>query len=293
MQRFAGMVHGLPPEFRTAPWRDRRGRVSALKAVCFVLLIYPAGWMLVHWQAGIWPALFPKALLTYWSGVWAMVVLLVTLAVTPIRKIFGWSRLMQIRRMLGVAALIYSAAHLVIYFWLRSWDAPFILNETLTRLSLLIATFALLGLIVLGATSLDHVIRRMGAARWARLHRWTYALTGLALLHFLLSPGSTSGLPFLMFGVYVWLMGWRWLAARGRGLGLAALCGLGVSTVLITVATEALLPFVLTGQSPSDALTLNFSLAAGLPALWSLTITVAAVPVALALSRVRDACLSH
>src|SRR3984893_4549520 len=107
--------------------------------------------------------------LTYWSGVWATLVLLMTLAVTPAVAIFRWPALIDVRRMIGVTALVYTIAHMVIYFALRQWDFASIANDMTTRLTLILATLSTIGLIVLGATSVDAAIRYMGAKNWQRL----------------------------------------------------------------------------------------------------------------------------
>ena len=79
--------------------------------------------------------------LTYWSGVWATAVLLMALAVTPALTILRWPALVDVRRMIGVTALVYTIAHVIIYFALRSWNFAAIANEMLTRLTLIVATF--------------------------------------------------------------------------------------------------------------------------------------------------------
>lgn len=277
----------LPIEFRTPPWRDRSGRVSALKAVTFILMFYPAGWLLYHWQAGSW--LIPQASMTYWSGVWALLLLLLTLTVTPLRRIFRWRRLILIRRMLGVAALIYTVAHIIIYFWLRFWEANVILNEMVTRLTLIVATLSFLGLVALGATSFDATIKSMGAKSWDRLHRLTYIFTGLAVFHFLLSPGATAGLPFLMVGAYVWLMAWRYLAARGLGESVPALAILGLATTALTVALEAIWPAIFFEMNPLISLSFNFNLVLGLSPGWKMLGMSMAVVLGLALRQRRQA----
>ena len=83
-----------------------------------------------------------------------------------------------------------------------------------TRLSLILAIIATIGLIALGATSLDTAVRRMGARGWQRLHNTIYLLTGLAIVHYLLSPDIYPE-QYLMSGMFVWLIGWRVLNRRG------------------------------------------------------------------------------
>lgn len=219
---------------------DHAGRFSPLKTAAFAALFLPAIWMASEVVSGNWDFPSPYVPLIYHSGVWATWLLLLSLLVTPLRRILRWNGLIAVRRMIGVAALAYSVAHLVIWFGLRMWDPASLAAELGGRLTLWVATVALIGLAVLGATSLDGTIRRMGGRAWRRLHRSVYWLAGLAVLHFLLSPGSISGLPFLMFGSYCWLMAWRLLERQGAGSKPLPLLGLALATALGTALFEVL-----------------------------------------------------
>src|SRR5260370_7154426 len=103
--------------------------------------------------------------------------------------------------MVGVTALAYTLAHIVIYFALRSWNFGFIVNETATRLSMIVATLSTVGLVVLGATSLDAAIRYMGAKGWQRLHNANYVITGLAVLHVVL-PRRPYADQYILAGIF-------------------------------------------------------------------------------------------
>src|ERR1700704_889990 len=110
--------------------------------------------------------------------------------------------------MIGVTALVYTIGHIIIYFALRFWNFASIAHEMVTRVSLIVATVSTIGLVALGATSLDAAIARMGADRWNQLHNTVYVLTALALLHYLLSPAAYPE-QYLMSGMFFWLMVWR------------------------------------------------------------------------------------
>src|SRR5229473_4850398 len=118
--------------------------------------------------------------------------------------------------MIGVTALAYALAHIIIYFALRFWNFAFIAHEMATRLSLIVATVSTIGLIALGTTSVDAAVRRMGAKGWQRLHNAIYVFTALALIHYLLSPDAYPE-QYLMSGMFFWLMVWRVLNRRGQG----------------------------------------------------------------------------
>jgi methionine sulfoxide reductase heme-binding subunit len=197
------------------PWHDCNSRLSALKAITFALMFGPALWLMYSTAAGEFGITLPGEL-TFWSGIWSMATLLLALAVTPGASIFRCSRLIIVRRMIGVTALVYTLAHIVIYFALRLWDFSVIGNEMAASVSLLAATVSTIGLVALGATSWDAAIRRMGAKGWNRLHNTIYVITGLALIHFLVVPEMYPE-QYIACGMFFWLMVWRLLNRYGYG----------------------------------------------------------------------------
>lgn len=264
---------------RRRPWRDRNGDVSTLKALTFVVMFYPAAWCLYHLAVGGFGPL-PLVGLIYWSGIWATGLLLAALAVTPISRIFTWRRLVVVRRMIGVAALAYTAGHVVIYTVLYKMDLEFLARDVLSRPTLVVASLSTLGLLVLGATSFDGAVRRMGGARWKRMHRTNYVLTGLAILHFLLSPGIFS-MQYVFVGVFIWLMAWRWLDRRSRGTDPVVLVLLALTVSLGTMLIEAGWLWAFHGADPVETLSDNLTLILGVTAGWwvlALGLTVALGP---------------
>lgn len=228
----------------------------------------PAIWLSYQVASGQFRPI-PLAGMTYWSGVWATAVLLLALAVTPASTIFRWSKLIIVRRMIGVTALAYTIAHIIIYFALRFWDFAFIANEMVTRLSLILATVSTIGLIALGATSLDAAIQRMGVKGWNRLHNTVYVVTALALVHYLLSPGIYSE-QYLMSGMFFWLMVWRALNLRGRGTDARMLAAVAVASALFTALLEAGWIWAYHGFEPAGTLASNFTLDLGLSPAWKI-----------------------
>jgi len=211
----------------------------------------------------------PLGGMTYWSGVLATAILLLALAITPALTIFRWSRLIVVRRMIGVTALAYTIAHILIYFALRFWNFASIANEMVTRISLIVATVSTIGLIALGATSLDAAIRRMGAKGWNQLHNMVYVITALALLHYLLSPGEFPE-QYLMSGMFFWFAIWRVLNRRGLGADARALAMLAVASWLFTAFFEAGWAWAYRGYEPTGTLGLNFTLALGISPAWQI-----------------------
>jgi sulfoxide reductase heme-binding subunit YedZ len=253
------------------PWQDRQRKFSWLKAGAFALVLLPAirfAYQFATREYGYLPIAFGN--MTYWSGVWATVILLLALAVTPAMHILRWHALVDVRRMIGVTALVYTVVHTVFFFGLRSWNFANIANETVTRLTLVVATLSTIGLIVLGATSLDAAIRRMGTRNWQRLHNTNYVISGLAILHVALARGTYPE-QYLLTGIFVWLMAWRVLARYRLGADARALTLLAVGSCLFTALLEAGFLWGRRSYDPVATLYNNFNpamLEIGLPAAW-------------------------
>jgi sulfoxide reductase heme-binding subunit YedZ len=251
-------------------WQDRSREFSLLKAIAFALLFVPPIWLVDQVATGEFGPV-PLGGMTYWSGLWATAFLMLALAVTPACTIFRWSQLIDVRRMIGVTALAYTVAHIIIYFALRFWNFASIVHEMATRLSLILATVATIGLIALGATSVDAAVRRMGAKGWQQLHNAIYAITGLALIHYLLSPDAYPE-QYLMSGMFFWLMGWRTLNRRRHGTDIRALALLAVASSLFTGLLEAGWLWAYHGYEPLGTLDNNFSLVLGVSPAWKIVI---------------------
>lgn len=264
------------------PWQDRRHGWSWLKAGTFALMFAPAIWLIDQVRTGEFGPV-PLGGLTYWSGLWATALLLLALAITPAVMILRIGRLIIVRRMIGVTALVYTIAHIIIYFALRSWDFAHIAHEMVVRLSLIVATAATLGLIALGATSLDVVVARMGLS-WQRLHNTVYVVSALALVHYLLSPGIFPD-QYFTCGMFFWLMSWRLLARRRLGADAFALAALAVVATLFTALLEAGWVWAYHGYEPAGTLGANFSLELGVPAAWKILVLGLAIALAAALRR--------
>src|SRR5258708_4109543 len=248
------------------PWQDRKRGFSWLKATTLALMFVPAIWI-VYQVATEQFGPVPLGGMTYWSGLSATALLLLALAVTPALTIFRLGQLIDVRRMIGVTALAYTIAHILIYFALRFWNFASIAHEMATRFSLIVATVATFGLIALGATSVDAAVARMGAKGWKRLHNTIYACAALALLHYLLSPDIYPE-QFLTSGMFFGLVVWRVLTRRGRGTDASALALLAVATCLFTGFFEAAWIWGYHGYEPSETLRANFSLDLGVSAAW-------------------------
>ena len=135
--------------------------------------------------------------------------------VTPLRRFAQWPKLIAVRRMVGVAAFAYAFAHLSLYVVDQKYDVLHVASEIALRFYLTIGFAAWLGLAALSATSTDAMIKRLGAARWNRLHKLVYAIAALAIFHFYLQSKADVSEPVLMMGLYFILMLARLLQKRG------------------------------------------------------------------------------
>jgi sulfoxide reductase heme-binding subunit YedZ len=127
----------------------------------------------------------PIEKLTHVTGFWALNFLLITLAITPLRRLPGCSWLMRLRRMLGLFAFFYAALHFAIYLVLdQFFDWQAIANDILKRPYITVGFSAFVALIPLALTSNDAIIRRLGGKRWRALHRLTYPCAMAGVVHF-------------------------------------------------------------------------------------------------------------
>src|SRR4051794_30685087 len=154
----------------TYPWKDHTRRISPLKLATFLALFVPALWIAVAFTCG-WLGSRPLNEAIHQLGLWTIRLIFLALAVTPLRYILQWSRLLTVRRMIGVAAFAYAIGHLGLYAADQAFDFAKIATEIALRIYLTIGFAAVLGLAGLAATSTDGMIRRLGERRWQRLHR--------------------------------------------------------------------------------------------------------------------------
>ena len=135
------------------------------------------------------------------TGVLTLSFLLITLAVTPLRKLFGWNQLIKYRRMLGLFAFFYGCLHLTTYsIFDKSLGFAEIVADVIQRPFIAIGMFAFTFLIPLAITSTNKMVKRLGGKNWARLHKLTYVAAILGVVHFWMIVKSDIFYPAL-FGV--------------------------------------------------------------------------------------------
>jgi sulfoxide reductase heme-binding subunit YedZ len=199
-----------------------RDRIAASKPLVFALCLLPLAWL--AWDA-VQDTLGtdPVAQLEHRSGIWTLRLLLLTLAITPLRQATGWHKAIRYRRMLGLFTFFYATAHLLIYtvidlggFWSQ------LLADIVKRPYITVGFTAWLLLIPLAVTSTQKMIRRLGR-RWQKLHRLAYLIALLGVLHFLWLVKADHREPLLYMLLLGVLMLWRlpWAARLKKPSALA------------------------------------------------------------------------
>jgi len=159
-------------------------RVRQLRHFIFVLALLPLVRLVVFAfldRLGANPIEF----ITRNTGDWALYFLVGTLAITPLRRLTGWNWLVRLRRMSGLYAFFYVFLHFTVFFWLdHFFDLQEMWNDIIKRpfITVGMATFVLL--IPLALTSNNAMVRYLGGKRWQWLHRLTYVIVPLGVLHF-------------------------------------------------------------------------------------------------------------
>jgi sulfoxide reductase heme-binding subunit YedZ len=196
-----------------APIAARLGHPSFvrrwLKPVVFAAALMPLGWLVALAATGGLGA-NPVEATTRYLGDWALRMLLIALAVTPVRLLTGVTELARVRRMVGLFAFFYVCLHLLSYIGLdQFFDWPAIWRDIVKRVYITIGMAAALTLLPLALTSTDGMVKRLGARRWRRLHRAVYAAGALGVLHYAFMIKAGYQEPVLYGAVLVVLLGIR------------------------------------------------------------------------------------
>ena len=156
----------------------------------------------------------PLEFVTRTTGMLTLVFLLLTLSITPLRKIFGVNDLVKARRMIGLFAFFYGALHLLTYVWFdQFFNLRSIVSDVTQRRFILVGMTAFLLMVPLAITSTNKMVKRLGGKTWARLHRVVYVAAILGVLHFWMLVKSDVRLP-LTFGFILALLLAHRLAVR-------------------------------------------------------------------------------
>ena len=152
----------------------------------------------------------PVETINRYTGDWVLRFLLITLAVTPLRRLFGWNTLLRFRRMFGLFAFFYATLHFLSYAWLDQFFAiDAIIKDVAKRPYITVGFTCFVLLIPLAATSTNGMIRRLGARRWQQLHRLVYFIAIGGIVHYLWLVKSDLTQPLIYGAILAVLLGLR------------------------------------------------------------------------------------
>ncbi len=148
--------------------------------------------------------------ITHVTGEWGLRLLIVTLAITPLRILTGINALTGLRRMLGVFSFFYIALHMLTWLVIDHYfDLARIIEDVIERWYILFGSLAFILMIPLAATSFNRMVRVIGGKRWIKLHRLAYVIGPLGILHYILLVKADLGPPIIHGAVLAILLGFR------------------------------------------------------------------------------------
>ncbi len=191
-------------------------QVLLIKFVVFVLALIPLTWLV--WDAfrgNLSPN--PVEAITHRTGDWILNFLLITLSVTPLRRLTGWHWLIRLRRMLGLFAFFYACLHFTTYIWL---DQFFVMSEVVKDIAkrpyITVGFTGFVLLFPLALTSTNKMVKRLGGQRWRRIHRMIYVIAIAGVLHYLWLVKSDVSTPLMYATVLLALLLMRVPAVSAR-----------------------------------------------------------------------------
>jgi sulfoxide reductase heme-binding subunit YedZ len=196
-------------------WRDAGGGLSPLRIATLALLLLPVAIAIIDFNTEGFGAR-PLNNVIHRTGYWALIFLMTSLAVTPLRRIARFNLLVDVRRMIGIGAFVYAATHISLFVADQMFDLWKVASEIALRLYLTIGFTALLGLTALAITSTDGMVRRLGGRRWQHLHNVIYVIGVLALIHYFQQTKADVAVPTFAAGLFAWMLGYRLLVKFRR-----------------------------------------------------------------------------
>ncbi|MDD5295585.1 MAG: sulfoxide reductase heme-binding subunit YedZ [Rhodocyclaceae bacterium] len=201
-------------------WNPSSRQLALIKVLLFMVCLIPAGWLGYRFLEDDLGA-NPIEALIRGLGDWGLRFLLITLTVTPARRLFGLHWLLRLRRMLGLFAFFYASLHLSGYLVLdQFFDWAEIGRDIAKRPFITLGMFTFVLLLPLAATSSNAMIRRLGGKRWQALHSLVYAIAVMAVVHYwwmvkldITHPAIYSLILSVLLGLRLW---WRKLDERKK-----------------------------------------------------------------------------
>ncbi len=191
----------------------------ALKPLVFLVCLGPLAtlaWKVTQQNLGA----NPVDVITRSTGKWTLTFLLITLAISPLRKLSGMPWLIRFRRMLGLLAFFYGSLHLTTYVWLdKFFDVQAMLHDIAKRKFITAGMTAWACMLPLAITSTTGWIRRLGGKRWQKLHRLIYLSAAAGVIHFIWLVKADLRRPLTYGAVLAVLLAYRsttWLLGRAK-----------------------------------------------------------------------------
>jgi len=185
--------------------QPRANQLLTIKVFIFLLALVPLTLLIMDGIKGNLGA-NPVEEITHRTGDWVLNFLLITLAVTPLRKITGWHWMLRLRRMLGLYAFFYVLLHFTTYIWLDRFFVFDEIGKDIAKRPYITVGFACFMLLIpLAVTSTNAMVRRLGAKRWQRMHKMIYGIAIGGVLHYLWLVKSDIVVP-LAYGLILTLL---------------------------------------------------------------------------------------
>lgn len=191
--------------------------IRAFKVIVFLLCLGPVAvltWKGFHDLLGA----NPIDVITRTTGRWTLTFLLITLSITPLRRLSGLPWAIRFRRMVGLYAFFYGCLHLMTYVWLdKFFDVPEMLHDIVKRRFITAGLTAWTLMLPLALTSTAGWIRRLGGKRWQKLHRLIYFSAVSGVIHFIWLVKADLRKPLTYGAIWAVLIGYRmmlWATAR-------------------------------------------------------------------------------
>ena len=179
------------------------------KPIVFVLCLVPITLLVVSIVTGNISA-DPIEDITNVTGQWGIRLLLITLAITPLRSITGINQLILLRRMLGVFCFFYILLHFLTWLVIDNFfDIQRMIEDIVERYYILFGSAAFAMLIPLAATSTNRMVKWLGAKRWLKLHKLVYLIGILGVVHFYLQVKADITQPVIYGAILAFLLGFR------------------------------------------------------------------------------------
>ena len=273
----------MTTDSRRLPWTDRSGHVSPPRAVALAAALLPAAILAARWGTNDLGAR-PLAEAIHVSGDWAIRFVLAAIAVTPLARLSGAARLVGARRTIGLAGLFWATAHVGLWMVDLGFAPAAIAFEAAVRPYLTLGLAGFVGLVAMGLTSTDGMIRRLGAERWKRLHGLVHPIVILGLVHLTLQSKLDLFQGALLTGLACGGLAVRVAVFQRMRLGWGLVAAATLAAVLGAAAWEAAWFALKTGRDVGPILMANLSAAARIaPSWWAAGITLGLGVVALAM----------